>query len=331
MTLTASRRAILGAPLAAAAVIRPGAAQTRWVMATPYPDGNFHTRNIRSFAEDVERATSGRLAIQIHSNATLLPMGQIKRGVQQGQVQMGEILLSVYGNEDPFFEVDGVPFLADTWEATAALDTATQPYIRARLERQQLVPLYFVPWPSQGFYTRQEIRSVDDFRGTRFRTYNNLTVRMAELMGAQPTTVQVAEVAQAFATNVISVMFTSAQTGVDTSAWDYARVFTDVGGMRARNLIFANARAFNGLSEADRNAVRTAAQAAGVRGLEMAKAAEREMASRLAAQGMQVMQPSATFLTQLREIGARQTQEWAQRAGAEGVQMLERYRAARPA
>lgn len=328
MTLKTSRRTLLGATLAAGAVIRPAAAQTRWVMATPYPDGNFHTRNIRTFIEEVERGTNGRLAIQLHSNATLLPMGQIKRGVQQGQVQLGEILLSVYGNEDPFFEVDGVPFLADTWAATAALDTATQPYIRARLERQQLVPLYFVPWPSQGFYTRQEIRSIDDFRGTRFRSYNNLTVRMAELMGAQPTTVQVAEVAQAFATNVISVMFTSAQTGVDTSAWDYARVFTDVGGMRARNLIFANARAFNALSEADRNAVRTAAQAASARGLDMAKAAEREMAERLAAQGMQVVAPSDAFMAQLREIGARQTQEWAQRAGPDGAQMLERYRAA---
>lgn len=328
MTLKTSRRALLGATLAAGAVIRPGAAQTRWVMATPYPDGNFHTRNIRTFIEEIERATSGRLAIQLHSNATLLPMGQIKRGVQQGQVQLGEILLSVYGNEDPFFEVDGVPFLADTWEATAALDAASQPFILSRLQRQQLVPLYFVPWPSQGFYTRQEIRSTDDFRGQRFRTYNNLTVRMAELMGAQPTTVQVAEVAQAFATNVISVMFTSAQTGVDTSAWDYARVFTDVGGMRARNLIFANARAFNGLSEADRNAVRTAAQAATTRGLEMAKAAEREMSQRLAAQGMQVVRPNDAFLAQLREIGARQTQEWAQRAGPDGVQMLERFRAA---
>ncbi len=330
MPFTASRRALLGAATlgTAGAISRPAAAQTRWVMASPYPDGNFHTRNIRAFIEDVERATNGRLSIQLHSNATLLPMGQIKRGVQQGQVQIGEILLSVYGNEDPFFEVDGIPFLADTWEATAALNVATQPFIRARLERQQLIPLYFVPWPSQGFYTRQEIRSVEDFRGTRFRSYNNLTVRMAEIMGAQPTTVQVAEVAQAFATNVISVMFTSAQTGVDTSAWDYARVFTDVGGMRARNLIFANARAFNGLSEADRTAVREASQRATVRGLEMARAAEREMSERLAAQGMQVVRPGDAFMAQLREIGARQTQEWVQRAGPDGVQMLERYRAA---
>ena len=73
---------------------------------------------------------------------------------------------------------------------------------------------------------------MEDLRGQRLRAYNALTSRFAELMGAVPVTVQAAEVAQAFATNVISAMLTSAQTGVDTSAWDYARVFTDVGGMR---------------------------------------------------------------------------------------------------
>jgi TRAP-type C4-dicarboxylate transport system substrate-binding protein len=299
-------------------------------MATAYADGNFHTRNIRAFIEDVEKSTNGALSIQLHSNATLLTMPNIKRGVQSGQVQMGEVLLSVHGNEDPFFEVDGVPFLADTWEATAALNNAADPFVRARLERQGLTPLYMVPWPSQGFYTRTEIKSVEDLRGQRFRSYNVLTTRMAELMGAAPVTVQVAEIPQAFATGVIAAMFTSAQTGVDTAAWDYARVFTDVGGMRAKNYVFANTRAFRALDEGTRNAVLAAAQRAAVRGLAEAKAAENEMSERLRSRGMQVVTPSAQLMTQLREIGARQTQEWAQRAGPEGAQVLERYRAAMP-
>jgi len=221
-----TKRAAMAALLAFSA--GTAQAQTRWNMATAYADGNFHTRNIRAFIEDVEKSTNGALSIQLHSNATLLTMPNIKRGVQSGQVQMGEVLLSVHGNEDPFFEVDGVPFLADTWEATAALNNAADPFVRARLERQGLTPLYMVPWPSQGFYTRTEIKSVEDLRGQRFRSYNVLTTRMAELMGAAPVTVQVAEIPQAFATGVIAAMFTSAQTGVDTAAWDYARVFTDV-------------------------------------------------------------------------------------------------------
>ena len=62
------------------------------------------------------------MAVQLHANASLLPMPQIKRAVQSGQVQMGEMLLGAYGNEDPFFEVDAVPFLAETWPRAVALD-----------------------------------------------------------------------------------------------------------------------------------------------------------------------------------------------------------------
>jgi TRAP-type C4-dicarboxylate transport system substrate-binding protein len=316
------RRRFLATCLATLALLAPASAaraQTRWVMATPYAE-NFHTLNIRAFIQDVEQATGGRLAIQLHSNASLLPMAQIKRGVQTGQVQLGEVLLSAYANEDPFFEVDGVPFLAWTWPQAEALQAATEPYVRARLERQGLVPLYMVHWDAQGFYTRGELRSVQELRGTRFRAYNNVTARMAELMGAAPVTVQAAEVSQAFATNVIQSMFTSAQTGVSVSAWDYARYWTNVGGMRPRNVVLANARALAALDEPTRAAVLGAAERAAVRGKEMSKEAEMRMADRLRERGVQTPPPGDALMAELRAIGDTLTQEWAQ-------QMLERYRA----
>jgi TRAP-type C4-dicarboxylate transport system substrate-binding protein len=179
--------------LAALFAVAPARAQTKWVMATPYAE-NFHTANIRLFIAEMEKATDGKLAIQAQNNATLLPMGQIKRGVQTGQVQLGEILLSAYSNEDPFFEVDGVPFLAWTWPQAEALSAVTEPYIRARLKHQGLTLLYMAPWDAQGFYAKTELRSVAELKGTRFRAYNNVTARMAELIGATPVTVKAAEV-----------------------------------------------------------------------------------------------------------------------------------------
>lgn len=310
-----------------AAPPRPARAQTRWVMATPYAE-NFHTLNIRAFIQEVEQATGGRLAIQLHNNASLLPMGQIKRGVQTGQVQLGEILLSAYANEDPFFEVDGVPFLAWTWPQAEALQTVTEPYIRARMERQGMAPLYVVHWDAQGFYTRGELKSVAELRGTRFRAYNNVTSRMAELMGATPVTVQLAEVSQAFATNVINSMFTSAQSGVSVSAWDYTRFWYNVGGMRTRNLVFANARALAALDAPTRAALAEAAARAAQRGKAMAQEAEVTMAERLRQHGMQTPPPPEAMMAELKAIGETLTQEWVQRAGPEGQEMLARYRAA---
>jgi TRAP-type transport system periplasmic protein len=313
--------------LAALFAAAPALAQTKWVMATPYAE-NFHTLNIRQFIADVERGTEGKLTIQLHANASLLPMAQIKRGVQTGQVQLGEVLLSAYANEDPFFEVDGVPFLAWTWPQAEALNAATEPFIRTRLERQGLTLLYMVHWDAQGFYAKTELRSVQDLKGTRFRAYNNVTARMAELMGATPVTVQAAEVSQAFATNVIQSMFTSAQTGVNVTAWDFTRYWYNVGGMRTRNAVFANSRAMAALDALTRDALLAAAATASGRGKEMAKQAEVAMGDRLRAQGMQLPTPSDQMMTELKAIGETQTAEWVQRAGPEGTQMLEKYRAA---
>ena len=317
--------ALAGAALGLVAA--SAAAQTRWVMATPYAEANFHTRNVRAFLADIEQATAGRLAVQAHPNGTLLAMPQIKRGVQTGQVQLGEILLSAYGNEDPFFEVDSVPFLADTVAAAGALHRATEPYIRARFERQGLTLLYMVNWTGQGFYTREPLQSVEALKGTRLRAFNNLTFRFAELLGAQPVTVQVPEIPQAFATNVVNVLFTSAQTGVDASAWDFSRHFTDVGGMRPRNAVFANSRALAALDPALRAAVTEAAGRADARGAEYSRAAEVEMVGKLRSHGVQVVGATPAMQTQLRAIGEAQTREWLGRAGNDGGQMLERYRA----
>src|SRR5439155_2411629 len=119
--------------LAAAALIGSAQAQTKWDMPTPYPDGNFHTKNARQFAEDVAKATAGKLQIQVHSNASLIKHPEIKRAVQTGQVPIGEVLISVLANETPLFAFDSIPFLANSYAKERTLWRAAQPYVEKRL------------------------------------------------------------------------------------------------------------------------------------------------------------------------------------------------------
>src|SRR5436189_639198 len=98
--------------LAALALSATASAQTKWDMPTPYSDGEFHTRNVRQFVEDVEKATGGKLAILVHSNGSLIKHPDILRAVSTGQVNIAEFLLSQFGNEDAMFEADNIPFVA---------------------------------------------------------------------------------------------------------------------------------------------------------------------------------------------------------------------------
>jgi TRAP-type C4-dicarboxylate transport system substrate-binding protein len=78
-------------------------AQVKWDMPTAYPTNNFHTENVQQFAADVDSATGGKLKITVHSNASLFKAPEIKRAVQGGQAQIGEILLANFENENPLY------------------------------------------------------------------------------------------------------------------------------------------------------------------------------------------------------------------------------------
>jgi TRAP-type C4-dicarboxylate transport system substrate-binding protein len=254
-------------------------------------------------------------------------MPEIKRGVQTGQVQMGEILLTAYANEDPLFDADALPQLVVNYAQAKRLADLQRPFIEARFARQGLSLLYMVPWPPAGLYSQEPVTSLEQLRGQRFRTFSPMTNRFAQLIGAQPTLVQAAELAQAFATGVVQAQITSAATGVDTQSWDYAKVFTPLGFSMTKNAVFISSRALQGLSQPQQQMLRDAAAAAERRGYELSEQAAKETEATLGQRGMRVLQPSARLLEDLTRVGRTMADEWVQRAGEDGKKLLEAYRA----
>lgn len=304
-------------------------AQTKWFMPTPFQDTNYHTINAKAFAADVLEASGGKLEIVVHSNATLFKMPEIKRAVVTGQAQIGDILLASYGNEDPFFEVDGIPFLVQGFDEARKLYALTRPYIERRIARQGLMPLYYVVWPGQAVYAKSELLSGGDFKGLKFRTYNPVTSRFAELLGSVPTTVQAPEISQAFATGIANTMITSGSTGVDTQAWEYAKYYYDLRAMHNKSLTFVNAAAFKSLSPDLQKVVLEAAARAEKRGWDMAAKSGDDSARILASKGLLVQPGSPKLVADLKAVGAQIAQEWSKKAGPDGEAVLAALKAAK--
>jgi TRAP-type C4-dicarboxylate transport system substrate-binding protein len=318
---------ILGAIAAALliATVSPAAAE-KWDMASGYPDSNFHTQNIARFAQDVKQATRGELEIVLHSNQALFKLAEIKRAVQSRQVPIGEILLVQFGNEDPFYEVSSIPFLADDYPKARQLWAVTRPIIAERLGKQGIRLLYGVPWPPQAFYTKTPVNSVADVKGVKARAYNAVTARMAELMGAIPATVPAPEVPQAFSTGLVGMMYTSAQTGVDTQAWDFTRYVIMVGGNHSMNVVLANEAAFKRLSADAQKAILDAAAKAEARGWKLSEEATAKHVQILKDKGMTVTEPSPQFRTELQKVGAALTEEWLKKTGDAGQAAIRKFR-----
>lgn len=301
-------------------------AQTRWDLPTAYPASNFHTENLAKFVEDVDKATGGKLKITLHPNASLFKAPEIKRAVQGNQAQAGEILMVNYENEWPLFGIDGIPFLADSYAAARKLYQAQKPSLEKRLAQQGMVVLFTVPWPPQGIYTNRKLEKVEDMKGLKWRAYSPATARIAELVGAQPVTIQAAELTQALATGVVDSYMSSGSTGYDSKTYEHIKYWYDTQAWLPKNAILANKSAVDKLDNATRDALMKAAAEAEKRGWALSEEKNTWYIDQLKAKGMTIEKPGPELSQGLKKIGETLLADWLKKAGAEGKEVVDAYR-----
>jgi TRAP-type transport system periplasmic protein len=313
--------------IATAALLAGSAhAQTKWDLPAAYPATNFHTVNLQQFADDIDKASGGKLKITVHANASLFKAPEIKRAVQGGQAQIGEILMSIYQNEWQVFGADALPFLADSYDEAMKLWRIQKPLVDKKLGEQGVMALYAVPWPPQGVYSKKPLNSASDLKGIKWRAYNPGTSRIAELVGAQPVTIQAAEVSQAFATGVVESMMSSGSTGWDAKLHEHVKHWYDTQAWLPKNMVIVNKSAFDKLDKPTQDAVMKAAADAETRGLAASKRANTESLDKLKGGGMQVLPPPAALSADLKKVGETLLKEWLDKAGPEGKSLVDGYR-----
>jgi TRAP-type C4-dicarboxylate transport system substrate-binding protein len=301
-------------------------AQTKWDMPTAYAATSFHTENIQQFANDVDKATGGKLKIQVHANQSLFKAPEIKRAVQGGQAQIGEILLVNFGNEDPVYDVDGIPFLATSYPEALKLYRASRHALEERLARQGIKLLFTVAWPPQGIYSKKQINSAADMKGLKWRAYSPATAKIAEIVAAQPVTVQAAELTQALATGVVDSMMTSGATGYDTKSFEYLKFFADTQAWLPKNAIIVNQKAFDALDKTTRDAVLKASAEAETRGWRISEEKNSWYLDQLRKNGMTVYPPGAPLKADMKKIGDSMTADWLKKTGTEGQAVIDAFR-----
>ena len=313
--------------IAACLFALPAFAQVKWDLPTAYPATNFHTENIQQFAGDVDKATAGKLKITVHPNASLFKAPEIKRAVQGGQAQAGEILLVNFENEDAFFGLDGIPFLATSYGGALKLYKASRKTLDEHFAKQGMKVLYTVPWPPQGIFTKRTLNGVVDMKGLKWRAYSPATAKIAELVGAQPVTVQAAELSQAFATGVVDSNMTSGATGFESKTYEHIKNFYDTQAWLPKNAVIVNQKAFDALDKPTQAAVQKAAADAEVRGWKASEEKTGWYLDQLKGKGMSILVPSEQLTADLRKVGNYMLAEWLRKAGDDGRKVIDAFRA----
>ncbi|WP_299885271.1 TRAP transporter substrate-binding protein [uncultured Ruegeria sp.] len=315
---------LLAATALTAATVAPALAE-KWDMPMAYSASNFHSATGAEFAKCVTTGTGGEIEIVTHPSGSLFKGGDIKRAIQTGQAPIGERLLSGHQNENALFGFDSIPFLATSFDDSAKLWDAAKPSIEKLLAEQNLTLLYAVPWPPQGLYFKNEVNSVADMAGIKFRSYNNATSRLAELTGMLPVTIEAAEISQAFATGVAESMVSSGSTGYDRKVWESLSYFYEVDAWLPRNYVMVNSEVWAGVSDANKNVIQACASLAEYAGNWRAKEYTGFTLQGLRDGGMTVGPASDQMVGELKEIGVTMTNEWLEAAGDEGKAIVDAF------
>ena len=299
--------------LASAALVAswlPASAQTSWNFANAYAATEFQSQGYDLFAQKVAEGSKGELTITLHHGGSLFPNPEILQATRDGLVEVGTQLMTNLGRENALWDLDGLPFFVGSYDDAKKLWGLSRPRMEELLAESGLKLLFAAPWPTQGFFSKKEIKSLADFKGLKMRAYNPSTTRMAELLGATPSTVQMTEVPQAFATGLIDSINTSPTSGVVYTMWDYAPFYLKTDAWIPKQMVFVRKDKFDELSPELQKVVTDAAAEAEAWLWEKSENLVTEAEKTFTEKGMTVSRPDEAFAAELKGVGDTMVKEW---------------------
>lgn len=209
--------------LAAQAV--SAASQVKWDLSTAWPEGNFHTKNAKRFADEVRKVTGGAVDITVKAGGQLGFKGpEHLRAVRDGLVQMADVLSIQQIGDEPILGIEGIPFLASSADELKVLHKYIRPIYEKVAENNGQKVLYMVPWPTQYLHLKIKAAKIDDLKGVKVRVPNKGAQKMLAAVGMNAVLIPWGEVVPALASGAVDGVSTSAVSGVDGKFWEFLKV-----------------------------------------------------------------------------------------------------------
>ena len=195
-------------------------------LATVWPDGNFHTKNAKLFAEEVAKATNGQVVITVHSGGSLGYKGPEQlNAVRDGLVPMADILNIQQVGEAPLLGIEGVPFLVANPEELKVLQKYARPEFDKIATKFNQTILYTVPWPTQYLHTKTKSDTLDGLKGLKIRVPDRQAGDMVNSLGMAAVQIPWGETVPALASGAVVGVTTSSVSGVDGKFWEFLKYF----------------------------------------------------------------------------------------------------------
>jgi TRAP-type C4-dicarboxylate transport system substrate-binding protein len=313
---TALKAAGAGALAMAPAVVRAQAAM-KLDLSTVWPDGNFHTKNCKLFAEEVKKATGGAVDITVKAGGQLGFKGPEQlRAVRDGLVPMADILNVQQVGDEPMMGIEGIPFLVGNIEELKVLHKYIRPeYEKIALKNNQTI-LYTVPWPTQYLHLKVKAETIDGLKGIKIRVPDKNSQDMCSAIGMAPALIPWGETIAALSSGAVAGVSTSAVSGVDGKFWEFLKFFHQTNHQWSCQIVTINNDTWKKVGAANQKVIVDLARKLEPGFWESSVQADKDSAKRLTEGGMQLVTVSDAMMADLRKRTANMMADFWKRVPA---------------
>ena len=278
------------------AVLSGSAGSAEWKFNNGLPEGRNESKQLDTFAADVAELTGGSLAIDVfHGGSLNLKNEDVVRWLPQGAVEMGLVWANYLGRDAPALNAVLIQGSVGSSDELIAVLPEIQEIYTEELAEWGIVPAGFMALPllQASIFCRDEpVRTLDELRTRKLRVWSGDQVETFLKLGVSAQIVGQTELYVALQTGVVDCTVYPALFAHTISlheVTDYASYLYPVAGVPY--VLGVNEGAWEGLSDAEREAVTEAAARVWERTNAYDAAEENEQAARarLAEQGVEFL------------------------------------------
>jgi len=314
----------------AATIALPASGETTFNLANEYQDTTFAAVADKFFIERVGELTEGSVKVDYYPGGSLgFKSVDHYDSVGDGAIDIADTYIGQLSGISPVFSLPSMPFLATTKDKALALEATLRPHYDSVFGDANQMYLFSTPWPPSGIWTGEALEGPEGLQGMKIRVADVTSMQTFKEAGANPLQISWADVVPQLSANAIDAVISSAEGGTNIKLGEFLPHYTAVDYVIPVNVVHMNLDAYSSLSEAEQAAIMQAA--ADTSAFIWGKLEERlsNTYDDLAALEVNVQrEPNAELMTALEAASAGALDEWLEKMGPEGQQILDTYAAA---
>jgi C4-dicarboxylate-binding protein DctP len=285
-------RAAMAAVFLSASTCAQAQQPLRLRLSSQLPPSSAMSKGLELWKQKVESGSQGAIKVELYHSSQLYKDNEVVPAVQKKSIDMGLVVAGQFSAYDPNFAIFDLPGLFGSYDqAIKALDGELGRSLSAKMNKLGVHPLY---WAQQGFVeigtTSRPLSSPADFKGLKLRVHSKELARMAQLVGAAPTTIAASEVSTALSQGTVDGITTSISS-YDARKWfeGAPNITTSRFGLVAM-VIIINHNLWNSLPANVKTTLAQASQTAAAYSTQTVIQEEGEIIERLRKSGVKVTQ-----------------------------------------